>query len=138
MSVRFSLLRDALAGMIDAASDLPQSSTALIVASGKAILALHSTRFVAPENFPVVVSTRAGISVTLFALHDGQLIGAFRDTDVGGLDLRHWNSDGTMFGAGDPDPLDLVLADDTIETPPAKRHREPTDSVVVPILGRIS
>jgi hypothetical protein len=77
-------------------------------------------------------------TVTLFALHDGQLIGAFRDTDVGGLDLRHWNSDGTMFGAGDPDPLDLVLADDTIETPPAKRHREPTDSVVVPILGRIS
>ncbi len=138
MSVRMSLLRDAITSLIDAAGDLPETTPEMVAASGKAILALHATRFVAPENFPCVVTTRCGTMVTLFALFDGHLIGGFRDNDGGGLDLRHWNADGTMFCRADPDAMDLMLPEDA-PLPESNAHypRNP-DTVVVPILGRIS
>lgn len=148
MSARISLLRDALAGLVQAADSLPIASGPLTRALRRADAALAATRFVAPDAFPAVVSTRSGAVVTLHALHEGALIGSHVDAD--GLQLQSWRADGTMFGPEDPDDFDLVLADDTpingdALAPNVVVHdfssnaRDTQDTVVqIPILGRIS
>lgn len=129
MSVRISMLRDALRGLIDAVSDqdvaLPDS---VARALEKATAAHHATRFIAPEYFPVVVGTRSGAVVTLLAMHEGRLIGTFHDGD--GFNVNSWHADGTMFGADDPDEFDLVVPPDD----------EPVTAgcTVIPFMGRVS
>lgn len=139
MAGKIALLRGALQHLLDAAFEqAAPHSPEVTKACAAAVIALHGTRFVPPDRFPVIVGTRCGALVTLFALHEGVLIGAFRDTENGGLDLRHWNADGTMFGRSDPDHLDLVVPDDDDDLAPAAERAARGGCVVIPFMGRVS
>jgi hypothetical protein len=137
MSARIAMLRDALAALTDAALESPAPhSDALTRAICRAVIVHEATRFVPPNNFPAVVSTRSGATVTLHALHDGRLIGSFVDED--GLQLHSWAANGTLFGFGDPDDFDLVLPADAPMTVKTRATDAVPGVVVVPFLGRVS
>jgi hypothetical protein len=137
MSARIAMLRDALDALADAAIELDAPhSDSLIRALRRARIVHQATRFVPPRHFPAVVATRSGATVTLHALHDGQLIGSYVDED--GLQLHSWAADGTIFGDGDPDDFDLVLPDDAPVGAPPRTPGGDGGIVVVPFLGRVS
>jgi hypothetical protein len=108
MSARITLLRGALAQLLDAARPLLSGDRAIRAAEN----ALAATAFVAPGTFPTRVNTRSGAVVTLYGMEQGRLIGSWVDRD--GLQLNDWAVDGTLFGPDDPDDFDLVLPEDTL------------------------
>jgi hypothetical protein len=110
MSARITLLRGALAQLLDVTRPIARHSAAGDRALRTAESALAATAFAAPGAFPAQVSTSSGAIVTLHGIAHGRLIGSWIDRD--GLQLNDWAIDGTLFGPEDPDDFDLVMPED--------------------------
>lgn len=129
MSSKFSMLRNALVGLINEISEIDRAlPQPVAIALDKALAALESARFIAPQNFPATFTTRSGAIVVLLAHFEGELVGSWVDRD--GRQVGFWNTDGTLFGPDDPDDFDLALPVDAFDAP--------AGTVVVPFKGRVA